>query len=145
MMHRNRWYVVAVALALGACRLGESTPTPTAPGTPDPSGRPRTEPMVRVGIKLDTAAVFITSTTAAAIVDREGKTLARADADERWTFTSDEAGSIRATGADGESTASTAVPLTVRPADEGFVRIGDKVYRGDVIVRTAGPGRVSAI
>jgi stage II sporulation protein D len=33
----------------------------------------------------------------------------------------------------------------VRPADEGFVRIGDRVYRGDVIVRAAGPGRVSAI
>lgn len=144
----TRWktgYVLAAALALGACRLGESTPTPSAPGTPGPGGRPRTEPTVRVGIKLDTAAVFITSTTSANIVDQAGKTIARADADERWTFTSAATGSITATAAGGETVTSSSTPLIVRPADEGFVRIGDKVYRGDVLVRNAGPGRVSAI
>ncbi|MGQ0816139.1 MAG: SpoIID/LytB domain-containing protein [Gemmatimonadota bacterium] len=141
----ERWEWVAVlALLLAGCRLGETTPT--APTTPDPGiGRPGAEPTVRVGIKLDTAAVFVSATGASTVVDRDGNIIARPGAGRRWTFTSDSANRITATSDDGESIASNAASLTWRVPNDAFVTIGERTYRGDVVVRTAGPGRVSAI
>lgn len=135
---------ILFVLALSACRLGESTPTP--PAVPDPGAtRPGVEPTVRVGIKLDTAAVFLTPTAAGTLTDRNGDVIARPAANRRWTFTSDSPNRITAVSADGESITSDAAPLILRVPTNSFVAIGDKTYRGDVLVRTAGPGRISAI
>lgn len=137
---------ILLVLALSACRLGEGTPTPAGPGAPGAGGaRPGVEPTVRVGIKLDTAAVYLTPTAAGTITDRNGDVIARPSANRRWTFTSDSSNRITASSDDGESITTDAAPLTLRVPNNAFVKIGDKTYRGDVIVRNAGPGRVSAI
>jgi stage II sporulation protein D len=138
-----RWSIL-FAIALGACRLGESTPS-TAPGPGPVGGKPGVEPTVRVGIKLDTVAVYLTPTGAATLTDRDGNIIARPPANRRWTFTSDSSNRITATSDDGESISSNGAPLTLRVGNEAFVKIGDRTYRGDVIVRTASPGRLSAI
>jgi stage II sporulation protein D len=135
---------ILFVIALSACRLGETTPTtPPAPGPG--TAKPGAEPTVRVGIKLDTAAVYLTPTGAATITDRDGNIIARPPANRRWTFTSDSSNRVTATSDDGESITSNAAPLTLRVPNNAFVKIGERTYRGDVIVRTASPGRLSAI
>ncbi|HEX6559350.1 MAG TPA: SpoIID/LytB domain-containing protein [Longimicrobiales bacterium] len=105
----------------------------------------RTEPNVRIGIKVDTAAVFVSASAASQLVDRDGNTIARPQANDRWTFHSDSSGRITGQSAAGETASTTAGPLILRTPDQAFVTIGDKVYRGDVLLRAAGPGRISAI
>lgn len=139
---RNGAWVLSVAVALAGCRVGE---TPPAAGA-TPTRMAHTEPTVRIGLKVDTSAVFISTSAPAAIVDRDGNTIAQTNANERWTFSSDSAGSVIAMeAASGQSTATTAGPITVRVPDDATVTIGGKPYRGDVLIRTAGPGRISAI
>lgn len=135
--------VVGLALLLGACRLGETTPT--VPGVPTVTRPAGAEPTVRVGIKLDTTAVYLSGSTEAQLVDRDGNVIARPAANQRWTFTADAEGSITATSAGGETVTASATPLTFRVPDNTFVTIGDKVYRGDVILRRASAGKLSAI
>jgi stage II sporulation protein D len=135
---------ILFVLALSACRLGETTPT-TPPGPGPVPGKPGAEPTVRVGIKLDTAAVYLTPTGAATLTDRDGNIIARPPANRRWTFTSDSSNRVTASSDDGESITSSGAPLTLRVGNSAFVKIGERTYRGDVIVRTAGPGRLSAI
>jgi len=133
--------VAVCAAGLAGCRVGESTP----PSGAAPTRLARTEPNVRVGIKLDTAAVFVSASSAAELVDASGAVIAHPAANERWTFTSDSAGKITATGAGGETAGTNSTPLIFRAPDNAFVTIGDRRYRGDVVIRTAGPGRLSAI
>lgn len=139
-----RYY--AITLLLAGCQLGESTPTtPTgAPGVPSTTRPTNKEPVVRVGIKLDTAAVFVSAAAPSELVDRDGKVIARPAANERWTFTSDSV-SLIGTNAAGQTITSSALPLTLRAPDNALVTIGDKPYRGDVILRRTTNGRVSAI
>lgn len=139
--------IVLISVLLSACRLGESTPptTPTTPpGVPTP-GRPGVEPVVRVGIKLDTAALYISANGASTIVDRAGSIIARPAANRRWTFTADSTMRITATSDDGETITTDAGPLVWRVPNDGLARIGERTYRGDVIIRNAGPARLSAI
>lgn len=141
-MIRSRGVAAICAVLLAGCRLGESTPsTGATPATRTPG----TEPNVRIGIKVDTAAVFVSASTAAELVDRDGNTIARPQANDRWTFTADSTGKITGQSAAGESVSTSAGPIILRAPDNAFVTIGDRTYRGDVLVRNAGPGRLSAI
>lgn len=133
--------VLMVAVLLAGCRVGESTP---ANGVA-PTRMSKREPAVRVGIKIDTAAVFVSSTGGANIVDRDGNTIGRAGANERWTFTSDASAGITGTSEGGASVSTTGTPVMWRAPADAFVKIGDKVYRGDIMLRAAGPSRISAI
>lgn len=133
--------VVVLAASLAGCRVGESTPANGAA----PTKLAKKEQPVRVGIKIDTAAVFVSSTAGADIVDRDGNRIGRGGANERWTFTSDAAGAIAGVSDGGASVSTTAAPIVFRAPANAFVKIGDKVYRGDIVLRAAGPGRLSAI
>lgn len=141
--------LTVIAFSLSACRVGEVTPT--APGTPGgapvstTSNNKRTEPSVRIGIKIDTAAVFITTSAASPVTDKDGNVVLRTTPNDRWTFTADATGAITARNSANESVTTNATPLMVRPADDAFITIGDKAYRGAVLLRTAGSGRLSAI
>jgi stage II sporulation protein D len=129
---------------LAGCKLGETLPT-TPSGPEATTTGVRREPSVRVGIKIDTAVVTLAASTTAEIVDRDGKNVGHASPNERWTFTAASDGSIGMSTQAGQSMGSLQSPVSFRPSADGFVTIGDKVYRGDVVIRAAGPGRVTAI
>jgi stage II sporulation protein D len=132
--------VVLLTLAVGACRLGETTPG----GAPERSRLVRREPIVRIGLKVDTTAIKVRSASALEIADRAGNIVARGGPSEQWTFTSDAPSRINGAGSAGGSFTSEVVPLTVR-AGGGFINVGDRDYRGDLILRTAGAGRLTAV
>ena len=138
----NLKWLLAATIVLSACQVGETTPP--VPGT-TPTRMGSKETRVRIGIKVDTAAVFLSSSMPAALVDRDGTTIGHAGANERWTFTSDSTGRITMQNQAGQTFTTDATPMTFRAEPNAYVTIGDKTYRGDVVVRTAGPGHVSAI
>ena len=133
--------IALLSLAVTACRVGETLP----PAGAAPTRLTKTEPNVRIGIKIDTAAVFIATTRPAAVVDRDGNTIAQTAAGERWTFSAAADGTITGQSAVGSAVGSNAQPLMIRSAADAFVTIGDKQYRGDVLLRIASPGRLTAI
>jgi stage II sporulation protein D len=135
-------YVWFFALVVSGCRLGEgtgTTPRPTTPTTPA-----RTEPTVRIGLKVDTAAVVLSTTTSAQLLDQENKVVAEMPADEQWTFTA-AGNAVIATSPTGRTVSISPTPAKLQPAAHGFVRIGDKSYRGEMILRRAGNDRITLI
>ena len=141
MKLRNVWMI---ALLATGCRLGETTtggvpPRPTTPTTPA-----RTEPTVRIGLKVDTAAVALATTTPAQLLTSDNKVVAEIPANEVWTFTA-EGESVVARSAAGRSVTVSPAPARLQPASNGFVRIGDKNYRGEMLLRRAGTNRLTLI
>jgi stage II sporulation protein D len=139
---RNVWMI---ALLAAGCRLGETTtgggvpPRPTTPTTPA-----RTEPTVRIGLKVDTAAVVLSTTTPAQLLTSDNKVVADIPANEVWTFTA--AGeTVIAQSPSGRSVTVSPTPAKLQPASNGFVKIGDKNYRGEMILRRAGNDRITLI
>lgn len=131
-----------LALLLAGCRLGEETlPTSTTPVTPRPTGQELT---VRIGIKIDTAAVFLTAVSPTDILDKDSRAIGRMQANERWTFTTDNT-TITGTSAGGQTVSSTGLPVLLRPTGAAFIMIDTLQYRGEVLLRPAGPGRLTAI
>ena len=120
-----------------ACRVGE--PTGTTPTTPA-----RAEPMVRVGIKVDTAAVVLSTTTSAQLLGQDNRVVAEIPANETWTFTA-AGNTIVATSPSGRTFNTSATPARLQPAANGFVRVGDRHYRGEMLLRRAGNDRVTLI
>jgi stage II sporulation protein D len=133
-------YIWLLIPLVAGCRLGERTPSaPTTPTTPA-----RTEPAVRIGIKVDTAAVVLSSTTAAQLLDQQGTVVANLAANERWTFNAS-GNTIVATSPSGATSSSAGTPLRLQPAANGFLMIGDKAYRGEMLLRRAGEDRITLI
>ena len=132
--------VILLTLAVSACRLGE-TPAGSAP---ERTRLTRREPMVRVGLKIDTAAITVRSASSVEIADRAGSIVARGRPNELWTFTSDAAGRVSGASSSGVSFTSDGAPLTVRSGG-GLINVGEKDYRGDLILRPAGAGRLTAV
>lgn len=133
-------YVWTVLFAAG-CSLGEQTPATT---TTTPTRPARTEPMVRIGVKVDTAAISLSSTTAAQLLGQDGKRIAEIPANERWTFTA-VGTTVVATSPNGRTVSTASTPARLQPAANGFVMIGDKAYRGEMILRRAGNDRITLI
>jgi stage II sporulation protein D len=131
-------YVWITAMLAAGCRVGEVAP-PTTPTTPA-----RTEPMVRIGLKVDTAAVALSTTTAAQLLDQQGTVIVEIPANERWTFTAS-GNTVVATSPAGRAYSSAGTPLRLQPAANGFVQIGDRRYRGEMLLRRAGNDRITLI
>jgi stage II sporulation protein D len=137
---RNVW-VMAVLVA--GCRLGETTGT-TAPPPTTPTTPARTEPTVRIGLKVDTAAVALSSTTPAQLLTQDNKVVAEIPANEVWTFSA--AGeTVVARSPSGSTVTVSPTPGRLQPASNGFIKIGDKNYRGEMILRRAGNDRITLI
>ncbi len=136
MKHRYLWLIVPL---MAGCRVGESGPTPTRPTTPS-----RTEPMVRIGLKVDTAAVVISSTTAAQLLDQQNRVVANLGANERWTFTA-RGNEVIATSPTGVTSSSSGTPLRLQTAANGWLMVNDKPYRGEMLLRRAGNDRITLI
>jgi stage II sporulation protein D len=133
--------VLACTLAAGACRPGE--PVPTVPRPPT-AGLPSAEPLVRVGITVDSAAAAVGATTDFEVRVTGGGVVGRGRAGEVWTFTTDEQGRLSARGPGG-ATGPHATTLRVIPSAAGGLTIGGRQYRGEALVMARADGRVTAI
>jgi stage II sporulation protein D len=140
---RNVWIF---ALLLAGCRLGETTTTPGG-GTPPrttPTTPARTEPTVRIGLKVDTAAVALSTTTASQLLTSDNNVVVEIPAGEVWTFTASGENIIARSPA-GRTVTVAPTPAKLQPASNGFVQIANKNYRGEMILRRAGNDRISLI
>jgi stage II sporulation protein D len=133
---------LAAGLLAGACRPGEPPPRGAPP--PPTAGLPRSEPALRVGITVDSAAAIVGATTAFSIRVTGGDVVATGRAGDAWTFTADEQGRISARGP-GSATRAYATSLRVIPAQAGGLTIGGRQYRGEALIMARGAGRVTAI
>jgi stage II sporulation protein D len=140
---RNVWIL---SLVLAGCRLGEGVTTPggTPPRTTTPTTPARTEPTVRIGLKVDTAAVALSTTTAAQLLTNDNKVVAELPANEVWTFRA--AGeTVIAETPSGRTYTVAPTPAKLQPAANGFVTVGNTAYRGEMILRRAGNDRITLI
>jgi stage II sporulation protein D len=137
----TRILLVLAAAAAAACRPGE--PVRTAP--PPATGLPAAEPMVSVGITVDSAAAVVGATTDFEIrPSGGGGVIARGRAGERWTFTADGEGRITGRGPSGVTQPRTE-SLRVIPASEGGLTIGGRQYRGEALIIARPNARVTAV
>jgi stage II sporulation protein D len=136
----RRALLLAFTLAAAACRPGEPMRTTPPPATDMPSA----EPMVSVGITVDSAAAVVGATTDFEIRAAGGDVIARGRAGERWTFTADDEGRISGRGPSG-ATQPRAGSLRVIPAGPGGLTIGERQYRGEALILARPNARVTAI
>ena len=131
----------AANLVLAAC-----TPAATAGPGPGPA-QGGEEPMVRVGVVVDSPSVVLVSPTGYDLVDAAtGRTLRRVGPGESLTFTSDPAGGLRYGAAAGAVTATGTRELLARPAADALIQIAGRPYRGVAFVRPGRtPGRVTVV
>lgn len=128
---------IFVLLLTAACRPGE----PTAP-VPSPGDLPGREPMVRIGVVVDSATAGVSSAASFAIAESSGSVVARGAAGEVFVVRN-EGGVLRGQSDRGQQFSSNAETLRVR-AENDTVRLGGRSYRGEALVRVAGSG-VTAI
>ena len=136
-----RWLSTASILALLA--LGACAPRSGAPGT---AALPRSEPAVRVGVQVDTPSVVVSSEAGVELLDlASNRPIARAGRDEPLRVVADSAGNLWVYGPDQSSQGMVRDGLRARPGRGGTLRLGDKPYRGELLIRPAAPGRLTAI
>jgi stage II sporulation protein D len=133
---------VFVACIMAACAPGEIGRGPQPPVAR--VGLPSAEPVLRVGLEVDTTAAVVTATSAFEIRAAD-RVLARSPAQTSWTFQSDEQGRIEGISAAGERTGAQAVPLRIVADSPGLMRIGERDYRGEALIRAAASGRVTVV
>jgi stage II sporulation protein D len=149
--------VIAAAALAGACRPGEPEPPapPTGrpvPGRPvPPPGRadprpdlPDREPVVRIGITVDSAAAVVSAPAAFEIRGPDDAVVARAGAGERWVVVADGSGRLSARDPSGREIGPIAGPLRVVALAGDAVEIGGRGYRGEALVSGAA-NRVTAV
>lgn len=146
-------------VAVGSCR-----PAGPAPGRRPPAQPPRTEPapppvdegalplpsggtMVRVGLAVDVDTVVVSGTgspLAFEVTAPDGRVLHRGRADDRLLVVNDRG--LQAITVSGSRVALPEL-ATVRPAagSVGLVMIDNATYRGAVVLRPSGAGRVTAV
>jgi stage II sporulation protein D len=131
----------ATIVLVAACRPGEVPPAPT----PRPSaGLPAREPVVRVGITVDSTAAVVTAATPFEILDGD-RTLARSDANETWTVTATADGRLSASSTAGDRIDARDRSLRVVTRDGGTVTIGGRPFRGEALLLPRAGGRVTAV
>ncbi|MGH7465061.1 MAG: SpoIID/LytB domain-containing protein [Longimicrobiales bacterium] len=140
MMRRLTCLVSAVVLA--ACTPGE--PIPTGPPPPPTAGLPSSEPLVRIGIVVDSSTAAVGASSGFAIRVAGGDEIARGAAGEVWTFSADAQGRISARGPGG-ATQSRAASLRVVPDQPGALTINGRSYRGEALIIPRTGGRLSAV
>jgi stage II sporulation protein D len=130
-----------VLIAAAGCVPGE-VGGPVLPARLE--GLPTAEPTLRVGIVVDTTSVNVTATRAFDVRTAES-VLAHASAGRVWTFRSDREGRVEGVSEDGERTGWQSMPIRIITADGGTVRIGERDYRGEVLVLPRPESRVTAV
>ncbi len=132
--------VLGVALISWGCRPGEMTPTRPVPARVTAGAAEGRAPAVRVGIAVAVDAVTILGP---ADLNAGPEQRAWVAPGERWT--------VRAAGSGIEAVASGRRALradgvlAVVPAAGGLVQADGRAYRGTLLLRAAGGGRVTAV
>lgn len=135
-MSRSTGSGLLIALALAAC-------TPAGPVSRRPlAGLPRVEPVIRVGVSVDTAAASVSAPGGFSMLVADSS-LGHARAGVHWTFHADGSGRVVGRGPGG-SIGPVDSELDVRPRD-GDVVIDGHPYRGGAVILSAGPGRVTVV
>lgn len=129
----------AVLIALTACRPAGPVRRAAPPGVPT------SEPLIRVGVAVATPEVEIGASSPFEIVVPGTETRVTAGAAEAWTFTADEAGRLIGRSGGGRVVGPVAELVRIDPGEGGHVLIDGRPYRGGALIRSAGPGRVTAI
>lgn len=111
---------------------------------PAPGALPAAEPTVRVGVAVEAAGVEAGSDGEWQVVSAAGETLRRLGSRERLTFRAGPDGSLYWRHADGAESGPLEGPLLMRSGEGALLTLGGRAYRGAVLVRAAGPGRVTA-
>ncbi|HUF67810.1 MAG TPA: SpoIID/LytB domain-containing protein [Longimicrobiales bacterium] len=130
--------VLILTVVAAACRPGEAprdVPSPGAVGS-------MTMPQVRVGLEVAADSVIVGSTTGWTLERANGDVSLSARADETWTVRADAGREVVAYSAGRSIGGAGAIRVT--PAAGGHVRVGDRTYRGTVLL-IAGGGGVTAI
>jgi stage II sporulation protein D len=102
-------------------------------------------PQVRVGLLVDSASVELSSTGGLEFIDPEsGRRIGEAAPGEPVVVRSNGQGTLRVEA--GGTPRETGLRLvSARPGTGGIVSIGGKPYRGTAVIRSGGPGRLTAI
>lgn len=138
-MKRPSLLGLATATLLAACRPGGPVEAPLP-------GLPSREPLLRVGIAVDTGEIVVGAAAPYEIALLGGDRVARAAAEERWTFTADAAGRLVGRGPGGRTIGPFEAPVQLRVREGAQpVLIAGQPYRGGAIIRASRPGRVTAI
>lgn len=143
--------ILILAALLGGCRPGEvvapprPTPPATPPAVPPPAGLPGREPAVRIGIVVDSAAALVSSPAAFEVRGAGGEVIGRGSAGETWRVAANASGELQATDPTGRTVAARGSTLRLLASGGGIVEIGGRPYRGEVLLRSAGPNRVTAV
>lgn len=130
-------------LVLGGCVRRETVPAAPPPaGRPPTAGLPAAEPAVRVGLLVDTAAATLSSPGGMELRSADGRRIRQLAAGARAVLSADGVGRLRV---DGEPLPGGGTTLIATPVGGGAVQVGDRTYRGDLVVQAAGPGRLTVI
>lgn len=130
-----RCLLLLIAILAAAC-----APIRRAP----PSALPDSEPLVRVGLAVDTVAVVIAGTGPFMIRgDARGAPVHRFDQADSVTIRS--IGGSRLLLITGADTVTAGAPVTITAAPPDLVTVGGRPYRGAIRIRQAGPGTVTVI
>jgi len=139
MMRRAALVCLAAAMT-AACRAGE---VPRGgPAGPTPGDLPSVEPLVRVGVVVADSAAVVSAASALELRAAE-RPLARSEPGIAWRVTRSTVG-LSATSSDGRRVSAEGVPIRV-VASDGTVRIGEREYRGDVLLTAPAAGGVTAV
>jgi stage II sporulation protein D len=111
---------------------------------PPTAGLPSTEPVIRVGIVVDSATAEVTATSGFTIRVAGGDEIARGAAGDTWTFSADAQGRISARGPGGVTRPRDSA-LRVVPDQAGALSIGGRRYRGEALIIPRAGGRLSAL
>jgi stage II sporulation protein D len=106
-----------------------------APAPAPLPGLPSAEPVVRVGIAVDSALIELGSTAGMRIESAQGRLIAQVPAGRtvRFRAAADGAARIEQDGAAPRS--GVGLPLVVRPERNGFLQVGERPYRGAAFVQ----------
>lgn len=115
------------------------------PGMPVGAPRVGEEPIVRVGLLVDTTSVELSSTAGFELIDPRSEAVVASFAANAPVVIRAVAMSSLVYESGGTSTVSGAPTLAARPLGEGALRIGGRTYRGTAEVRLRPGGRVTAV
>jgi stage II sporulation protein D len=120
-------------VALGGC-------APRVTAVPQPHDG---EPLVRVGILVDTAQATLGSTADYQVSEVGGRVLHRMTTQEQVVLRAGPGGELLL--GVGPSETRVAGPVAIRPSAAGFLTIGERSYRGTAVVQPGAAGRLTVV
>ncbi len=135
--------VLSLALA-AACTPAGPKPSRGPGGVTRAPGLPAEQPVVRVGLLVDTTEVEVDADASYTLSSGDSR-LASARSGERWTFASDASGSLVGHSDRGGRIGPVQGPIAIAVQGDAPLRIGEHPYHGSALIVAAEPGHVTAV